>query len=309
MIAPLYKAQVELLLDIIPYVDKEKCFALKGGTAINLFIWEMLRLSVDIDLTYLPFDNRNLALAKISESVLRIKDSIAKNLPGVQVEASGVTPGQKDRLLCSRSGTKIKVEVNTTMRGSINPLALKQVVPAARKEFGKFAAMQVVSDAEIFGGKICAALDRQHPRDLFDIHQLFDAGGITEEIKDGFIAALLSHNRPMHELLKPNFQDQIEVFANQFQGMTLRPFTYADYENARIRLTKEVSAMLTENDKNLLLSFKAGHPDWSLSKTQRLQDLPAVKWKLQNILKLQSQDSKKHEAMLKNLRMVLSAKN
>src|SRR5476649_821821 len=115
MIAPLYKAQVELLLDIIPYVDKEKCFALKGGTAINLFIWEMPRLSVDIDLTYLPFDDRNLALAKISESVLRIKDSIAKNLPGVQVEASGVTPGQKDRLLCSRSGTKIKVEVNTTM--------------------------------------------------------------------------------------------------------------------------------------------------------------------------------------------------
>ena len=219
MIAPLYKAQVELLLDIIPYVDKEKCFALKGGTAINLFIWEMPRLSVDIDLTYLPFDDRNLALSKISESIVRIKDSITTSLPGVQVEASGITPGQKDRLLCSRNGTKIKIEVNTTMRGSINPPAQKQIVPAVKKEFGKFAAMQVVSDAEIFGGKICAALDRQHPRDLFDIQQLFDAGGIAEEIKDGFIAALLSHNRPIHEMLKPNFQDQREVFANQFQGM------------------------------------------------------------------------------------------
>ena len=170
--------------------------------------------------------------------------------------------------------------------------------------------MQVVSDAEIFGGKICAALDRQHPRDLFDIHQLFDAGGITEEIKDGFIAALLSHNRPIHEMLKPNFQDQREVFTNQFQGMTLRPFTYVDYENARIRLVEEINGILTENDKNLLLSFKEGNPDWwSLSKTTRLQDLPAIKWKLQNIQKLRSQDSKKHEATLKNLRVVLFTKN
>ncbi|MEI7668611.1 MAG: nucleotidyl transferase AbiEii/AbiGii toxin family protein, partial [Pseudomonadota bacterium] len=181
MIAQLYRSQVELLLDILPYVQKENCFALKGGTAINLFIWEMPRLSVDIDLTYLTFDDRNLALMGISEAILRIKDSIVKNLPSVQVEATGITASHKDKLICNRNGTKIKIEVNTTMRGSINPPILKQMVSAVRKEFDKFAAMWVISNAEIFGGKICAALDRQHPRDLFDIHQLFNAGGVLQK--------------------------------------------------------------------------------------------------------------------------------
>ncbi len=47
----IYRKQVELLVRTIPNVAEEKCFALKGGTAINLFIRNMPRLSVDIDLT------------------------------------------------------------------------------------------------------------------------------------------------------------------------------------------------------------------------------------------------------------------
>jgi predicted nucleotidyltransferase component of viral defense system len=50
--SPYYK-QVELMLKIIPLVAAERCFALKGGTAINLFVRDMPRFSVDIDLTYL----------------------------------------------------------------------------------------------------------------------------------------------------------------------------------------------------------------------------------------------------------------
>ena len=172
----------------------------------------------------------------------------------------------------------------------------------AQDEFKKFAEMQVASIADIFGGKICAALDRQHPRDLFDVKQLFEFGGITEEIKDGFIAALLSHNRPMHEILNPNFAEQKAVFSSQFQGMALKPFSYQDYENTRIQLVKTINSLLTENDKTLILSFKAGNPDWNLSNIMQLQNLPAIKWKLQNIQKLQSNDKKKHEIMLDNLR-------
>ena len=172
----------------------------------------------------------------------------------------------------------------------------------AQDEFKKFAEMQVASIADIFGGKICAALDRQHLRDLFDVKQLFEFGGITEEIKDGFIAALLSHNRPMHEILNPNFGEQEIVFDSQFQGMALKPFSYQDYENTRIQLVKTINSLLTENDKKLLLSFKTGNPDWNLSNIMQLQNLPAIKWKLQNIQKLQSNDKKKHEIMLDNLR-------
>jgi predicted nucleotidyltransferase component of viral defense system len=52
--------QAELLLRILPLIYKEYVFALKGGTAINFFVRDLLRLSVDIDLTYLPLKNRDL---------------------------------------------------------------------------------------------------------------------------------------------------------------------------------------------------------------------------------------------------------
>ncbi len=306
MIIPQYRAQVDLLIGIIPYVAQEKCFALKGGTAINMFVWDMPRLSVDIDLAYLPFDDRQTALTAIAEALARIKDGIKRAFSGIQMETVRAGKDPEAKLLCNLKNAQVKIEVNTIMRGHIKPAETRQLSAAAQKEFGKFAAMQVISNAELFGGKICAALDRQHPRDLFDIHQLFQAGGITGDIKDGFIAALLSHNRPIHEMLKPNFQDQRQVFASQFQGMALKPFTYNDYENSRVRLVKEINALLTDNDRELLLGFKRGEPDWSLSKMARLQDLPAVKWKLQNVRKLAAQDKKKHVAMVNKLEEVFA---
>lgn len=306
MILPQYKAQVELLLDVLPYVAKEQCFALKGGTAINIFLWEMPRLSVDIDLTYVHFDDRNIALIKISESLQNIKEDICSNIAGIKVEATGIMPGKYDKLLCIKNGVKIKIEVNTTMRGVIKPYTLKQTSEAVRSSFGsRFAAIQVISDAEIFGGKICAALDRQHPRDLFDINQLFENGGISKEIKEGFIAALLSHNRPIHEMFKPNFQNQQEAFLRQFEGMALRPFSYTDFENTRMQLVKEVNNMLTENDKQFLLSFKSGDPDWSLTDIDKLQDLPAVQWKQKNIQDLMKQNPNRHIHLVKCLENAL----
>ena len=62
--SPFFK-QVELLLRTLPYIAAEKCFALKGGTAINLFVRDMPRLSVDVDLTYLPVEPREESLGKI----------------------------------------------------------------------------------------------------------------------------------------------------------------------------------------------------------------------------------------------------
>ena len=56
--AEMYRRQAALLVRTIPLVDEERCFALKGGTAINLFVRDMPRLSVDIDLTYLPNHDR-----------------------------------------------------------------------------------------------------------------------------------------------------------------------------------------------------------------------------------------------------------
>jgi predicted nucleotidyltransferase component of viral defense system len=299
-----YKAQVELLLDVLPYVAKEKVFALKGGTAINMFVWDMPRLSIDIDLTYLPFESRDLAFRNITSAINNLKSVILKAFPKMRIEATGIQEGMKDKLLCSLGNIKIKIEVNTTMRGFIKPPRLMQLSLAVQKEFKKFSAIQVISYGELFGGKICAALDRQHPRDLFDVHYLLEEG-ITEEVKQGFIAALLSHNRPMHELLAPNFSDQTKAFKNQFSGMAFKPFSYIDFEETRKKLLKELHRVLTNSDKQLLLSFKAGEPNWALSNIEQLKDLPAVKWKLANINKIKQDNPKKHVILLNRLKRVL----
>lgn len=302
MISPIYRAQVELLLRVLPYVAKEKIFALKGGTAINLFVRNLPRLSVDIDLTYLPFQDRKTAMKGITEGLARIADDLKNSVPGIQVVAMPQSDGQEAKLSCKLDGAQIKIEVNTTIRGYLQEPRLMQVVDAVQNEFGMFAAINVVSQGELYGGKICAALDRQHPRDLFDINDLFANEGITEEIRLGFIAALVGHSRPIHEMLSPNFQNQRSAFDAQFAGMTSTPFTYEDFEVTRVRLVEEINRTLTDDDRKFLISFKTGELDWGLYPIAGLENMPAVKWKLLNIRKLLEKNPSKHAEQLNELK-------
>jgi predicted nucleotidyltransferase component of viral defense system len=301
MISPIYRAQVRLLLKVLPYVAREEAFALKGGTAINLFERDLPRLSVDIDLTYLPFEDRKTALNGIAAGLGRIRDDVSQSIPGIQVALLPQRDGQDTKLSCRLDGVQIKVEVNTTIRGFLQEPRLMQVAESVQNEFELFAAIKVVSHGELYGGKICAALDRQHPRDLFDIHDLFEHGGITEEIRLGFIAALLSHSRPIHEMLQPNFQDQRTAFEAQFAGMTEDAFSYSDFESTRERLVVEINNLLTDDDRKFLLSFKAGEPQWGLYPIEGLQEMSAVQWKLLNIKRLLSKDHTKHGEQLELL--------
>ena len=286
MIAESYRKQVELLLHVLPYVAEVECFALKGGTAINLFYDNMPRLSVDIDLTYVPMEDRKTAMAGITAGLDRIKEALARSGRAIEPTIVPQSAGQESKLLCRSADAQIKVEVNTTIRGCLQPSENKPVVREVQEEFGLFAAINVVSRGELYGGKICAALDRQHPRDLFDVHQLFEKGGITEDIKLGFIAMLAGHNRPVHELLGPNYQDQRQLFESQFQGMTLAPFTYDDFESTRERLIGEINGVLSEQDREFLIGLTAGEPDWSLYPIAGLEHMSAIKWKLLNIQRL-----------------------
>ncbi len=85
MISESYFFQADMLLQVIPHIAVENSLALKGGTAINLFLSSMPRVSVDIDLTYLPFDNRKTALSNISEALGRVGEKIEKSIPGITV--------------------------------------------------------------------------------------------------------------------------------------------------------------------------------------------------------------------------------
>lgn len=301
MIAPAYRAQVDLLLRLLPYVAEETVFALKGGTAINMFVRNMPRLSVDIDLTYLPFDPRPIALQQIAQALARIKARAESAIAGSRINLPAQTDGQEVKLFCQLGQAQVKIEVNTTLRGQVQPVRLLQVAEAVQEEFGKFAAIQVVSHAELFGGKICAALDRQHPRDLFDVHFLLEEEGFSEDVKLGFITSLVSHPRPIHELIAPNLLDQRTVLETQFAGMTARPFSYTDFEATRRRLIQEIQTHLTKADQAFLLSFKQGAPEWRLLALENLKEMPAVQWKLSNIQKLIQSNPEKHKQQLLKL--------
>lgn len=301
-----FREQVILLLRILPSVAREEAFGLKGGTAINLFERDLPRLSVDIDLTYLPIDDRETALANIAAALTRIKGNIEKSVPGITVTVVAQSDGTEAKLHCQLLRTQVKIEVNTTMRGHVFAPRTLDCTPRVQAEFGSFLEMQVVAAGELYGGKLCAALDRQHPRDLFDVKLLLDSEGITEEIRGGFIASLLSHPRPIAEVLSPKLKDQRHAFDGQFDGMAFLPFTYDYYEATRQRLVAQLGAALTADDKALLLSFKSGEPDWKLSGMAELGRLPAVQFKLANIRKLKAANPAKHAAAFETLRALLN---
>lgn len=304
MIDPKYKAQVELLLQTIPYVAKEKIFALKGGTAINLFIRSLPRLSVDIDLTYIPINERETALKDISDGLGRIKADLEKSIPFISVTAVS-REGEDAKINCQLQRAQIKIEVNTTTRGTIKDPELLKVDKQVQESFGRFAAINVVSMDELYGGKICAALDRQHPRDLFDVKLLLENEGITEEIKTGFLVALISHMRPINELLNPIFIDQRNAFKTQFSGMSDIPFSYEEFEKTREELVSKIISKLTIEDQVFLVSFKEDNPIWEFFNVENASELPAVRWKLQNIERLKQENPKKHTNLVNTLYNVL----
>jgi predicted nucleotidyltransferase component of viral defense system len=294
-----YKDRVSLLLDILPIVAKRKCFALKGGTALNLFIWEMPRLSVDIDLVYLPISDRDEAFQDISANLAIIKDELEKIL------RIKVVLTDNAKLVCSKGGTIVKVEVNTIIRGSLFDVEEIEVVDAVQDEFGKFAAISVLNKAEIYGGKICAALDRQHPRDIFDVSKILDEGNgdFNEKIKEAFMFYLLSHNRPINEILFSRINDKKADFKNQFEGMAKEKFDYEDFIKISKLLREKISNLFSDNDKKFILSFKQGKPDWSLF-VKDISQYPSIKWKLANINNLIDSNPAKYREMYDKLERV-----
>ena len=283
------------MLDVLPEVARESCFALHGGTAINLFVRDMPRLSVDIDLTYLPIEDRENSLRNITRALARIKSTIEKVIPGVRV-----TPRfNAGKLQVSAKGTDIKIEVNLVNRGASSEPKEMPLSERAQKEFEVFLSMPVVPIGQLYGGKIIAALDRQHPRDLFDVKYLLQNEGFTEEIKEGFMLFLLCSDRPINEILVPNFQDQRLAFVNQFSGMTNEVFTYDEYESTRKQLIETIHSNLTPYDKEFLLSVKNLMPDWSI---YDFQYFPSIKWKLQNLKKLKNDNPDKHKELYEQLK-------
>jgi predicted nucleotidyltransferase component of viral defense system len=297
-----FRAQVTLLVRTLPHVAVEKCFALKGGTAINLFFRDMPRLSVDIDLAYLPVAEREVSLREIDGALQRIRQRILSDLPESQIHTSALTGTSRVTKLVIRSGgVQIKVEVTPVLRGTVFPVEEREVHEKVESEFG-YARMQVVSFPDLFAGKIVAALDRQHPRDLFDVRLLLATEGISRDLFRAFLVYLISHDRAMAEILAPHRRDISEEFFRGFVGMTREMVSLSELLEARESLIRTVTSSFTAEDRRFLISVKSGNPEWNLLGIPGVEKLPAVRWKLMNVHNL---DSQRHAELLKRLREVL----
>jgi predicted nucleotidyltransferase component of viral defense system len=281
-----YQRQVALLIAAMPFVAAERDFALKGGTAINLFVRDMPRLSIDIDLTYLPVAGRPESLAAIDAAMKRMAAALRAGLRGARVmEVVNAREQIVTKLTVQRGDAQIKIEVTPVLRGCVFAPETRAVSPAVEEAFG-YAEMQVVSFADLYAGKIMAALDRQHPRDLFDIRDLLANEGIGEDLRRAFLVYLVSHDRPLSEVLAPRRRDIAQEFAQGFEGMTADPVPRAALEEAREALIATITGGMPEAHRQFLLGFKRGAPDWGLIGLPEAADLPAVRWKQLNLDKL-----------------------
>lgn len=296
----IYRRQVALLIRIMPSVFRIKDFAVHGGTAINLFYKNMPRYSVDIDLTYIPITDRRTSIDVINTHLTQLKQMIERTVPGIKV----VHKPDVLKIQCSYEGAMVKIEVNGTKRGIIGATGDHMLCARAQNEFQMGCKARIVSFSQLYGGKITAALSRQHPRDLFDCKYMEIDN--FKDVKDGFMLCLLGSDKPIIESLRPNSIDQTEALEKQFAGMSDVPFSYTDYEDARINLVKLVNDNLDSADKDFLLSFEVGNPIWNLCCAGDLSAYPSVRWKQQNIIKLKEINPQKHLDGINNLREFFS---
>lgn len=298
----IYRQQVDLLIDALPLVFQDERIAMKGGTALNLFLHDMPRLSVDIDITYLPLDDRKTAFSNMHSILLQIQKRLKYSL-GCEVNSSQKLDGseREAKLVVERDGVQIKVEPNFTIRSSVFLPEKKDISQKCRKEYGKNANVPCLSRADLYGGKICAALDRQHPRDLFDVKIFFETGGFDRDVVAGFLFYLISHNRPFHEVLNPNLKPLQSSFDSEFFGMTETEVTLSDLEKTRTDLISTIHSNFTENDRHFLLSVANVNPIWELYSHPKIQDYPSVRWRLHNLKAMNGKKRQLQSDELKDL--------
>jgi len=300
----LYFRQAELLLQILPHISKETDFAIKGGTAINFFIRDLPRLSVDVDLTYLPITPRNEALAGIENCLQTISDAIKRSLPEVSIAPKrNPESNTVSGLIVNKKGITVKIEPNLIVRGAVCGTESRELSSKAQRLFERSSYVETLSFADLYGGKICAALTRQHPRDLFDIKVLFENEGLTEQIRKAFIVYLISHPRPINEVLNPGLQDLTNIFELEFKHMLIeRQVTLKELMDVRKELIEKIKESFTLDERKFILSIKSKEPDWGLLDIKNIENLPAIRWKILNIEKMKKA---KHQQALKKLKKYL----
>lgn len=279
-----YIDTVRLLIDIAPAIFQSPRFAMKGGTALNLFVQDMPRLSVDIDVVFTDHAmSRDEALRAIEQDL----KSAAATLEARGLSVALARPGGEDaKIYITDNSVEVKVEVNHIFRGVLLPIKTVPLTPAAQNLFTSDLAVPMLDRAELYGSKLVAAMDRQHPRDIFDVLKMYETFGLDGAFVECFVAYLTGHNRPVHEVLFSSDAPLEAIYENHFKGMTTAEVPLDELLKTRARLKADLPKALTQRHKDFLLSLVKAEPAWDLMPFPQLRELPALKWKLLNLEKL-----------------------
>ena len=295
-----YVDTVRLLIQAIPYVMQSPDFALKGGTALNLFVHDMPRLSVDLDIAFIDRSvTRDAALARISSALFEMQARFRAMKLNAQVGRS--TKGDEVKLLVSNERSQVKIEVNYVFRGTVMRPERRGLTLAARNLFTAELDVPILPLPELYGSKLVAAMDRQHPRDFFDVMAMYQHAGLTKDIVECFVCYLAGHNRPLHEVLFPEDRDLTMAYESDFLGLTAIPVSMAELVETRLRLRHELPRALTTAQRRFLLSLAGGEPEWNCLSCSHLAELPAIQWKLENLRKLKKKNPSKFKQQAEEL--------
>ena len=295
-----YLDTARLLTQVAPLVFADNVFALKRGTAINLFVRDVPRLSVDLDLVFIDHKlGREDALGQINEAIRSASERLKQR--GFPTHVATVADAGETKLFVRREKLEVKVEVNFVMRGTVHPVRRASLTARAREILQADLELPLVSLEDLYGGKLVAAMDRQHPRDLFDVMELLRHEGITPAIRRSFVAYLAAHNRPIHEVLFPSLRDVSGDYEGTFRGMTAEPVELKALLAARERMVRELQAGLDADERQFLVSLASNEPKWDLLGIAHLEQMPGVRWKLENLGRLAKSNPKKLKAQAEEL--------
>lgn len=304
-----YKNTVALLIKVAPIVFETPGFALKGGTAINLFMTDMPRLSVDLDVVLTDHRlDRAEALELIEQFISNAEKNISKRF-GLKVIRNTSSSGDVAFTVKSPEDI-VKIEVNPVMRGTLKDIVRYSITQPVEDLFKASLTLPLLDKNELYGSKFVAALDRQHPRDLFDVHELYSQGnGITAEMIECFVAYLAVSPRPIDEVLYPNIKDIQYEYEHHFVGMTNDEVPLEHLLQAREQLARDIQSRLSSNHKAFLMSLAAGDPDYSLIDIPHLADMPAMRWKVENLQRFARENPSEMEKQARKLEEKLGQAN
>jgi len=184
---------------------------------------------------------------------------------------------------------------------SVFPVEIKRTRQVVEQQFG-FAEIQLLGFNDLYAGKFCAALDRQHPRDLVDFKLLLENDGIGDDLIKVFLVYLIAHNRPISELLQPNLIDITASYHREFVDTVVEPISQDELERVRENFISLIKKNLSDTDKQFLMSVKKLNPNWQYLDWEHISELPAVRWKMYNLAKM---NKKKHLQAVAKLEAVL----